>query len=359
MRRVLVILVVLVIIAAGVFEWATAAWDAPGLPAREGNQTVILIAPHTRTHDVARMLEEKGAIKSGLMFELDLRLKGLAGQIKAGEYAIPSGATLARIAEILIGGKSIQHKLTVAEGLTSDMIWKLVKADPVLLGDAGPAPAEGTLLPETYLFTRGETRAHILAQMRAAQEKFLAARWAARAPDLPLPSMKDAVILASIVEKETALPDERRHIASVFLNRLRIGMALQTDPTIIYGLTRGYPLGHGIRQSELQSDTPYNTYRITGLPPGPICNPGKDAIAAVLDPEKTGDLYFVANGKGGHVFSATIADHARNVAALRNMERQANHQVQESVRIDAPQIAVPDATLPALPAHKAKRRAHR
>ncbi len=136
-------------------------------------------------------------------------------------------------------------------------------------------------------------------------------------------------------------------------------MALQTDPTIIYGLTRGYPLGHGIRQSELQSDTPYNTYRITGLPPGPICNPGKDSIAAVLDPEKTDDLYFVANGKGGHVFSATIADHARNVAALRNMERQANHEVQESGRVGAPEIGVPDAALPALPAHKAKRRAHR
>jgi UPF0755 protein len=359
MRRFLVILVALVIIAAGVFEWAAAVWDAPGLPAREGGETVILIAPHTRAHDVAAMLEEKGAIKSGLMFELDLRLKGLANQIKAGEYAIPSGASLAQISEILISGKSIQHKLTAAEGLTSDMIWKLVQADPVLVGDAGPAPAEGTLLPETYLFTRGETRTGMLAKMARAQGVFLAAHWASRSPGLPFPSMKEAVILASIVEKETALPEERRHIASVFLNRLRIGMALQTDPTIIYGLTRGYPLGHGIRQSELQSDTPYNTYRITGLPPGPICNPGKDAIAAVLDPEKSDDLYFVANGKGGHVFSASIADHARNVAALRNMERQANHQVQDSNRVSAPEIGVPDATLPALPVHKAKRRAHR
>jgi UPF0755 protein len=356
MARFLVILVVLGIITAGVFEWATAAWNAPGLPARENGETILLIPPHTRAHDVAAMLEEKGAIKSGLMFELDLRLKGLANQIKAGEYAIPSGASLAQIAAILIDGKSIQHKLTAAEGLTSDMIWKLVQADPVLIGDAGPAPAEGTLLPETYLFTRGETRADMLAKMAAAQKTFLAAHWAGRAPGLPFPSMKEAVILASIVEKETALPEERRHIASVFLNRLRIGMALQTDPTIIYGLTRGYPLGHGIRQSELQSDTPYNTYRIVGLPPGPICNPGKDAIAAVLDPEKTDDLYFVANGKGGHVFSASIADHARNVAALRNLERQANHEVQDSGRVGAPEIALPDATLPALPVHKAKRR---
>jgi UPF0755 protein len=359
MARFLVILVVLGIITAGVFEWATAAWHAPGLPAREGNETVILIPPHTRAHDVAAILEEKGAIKSGLMFELDLRIKGLANQIKAGEYAIPSHASLAQIAAILIDGKSIQHKLTAAEGLTSDMIWKLVQADPVLVGDAGPAPAEGTLLPETYLFTRGETRAEMLAKMARAQETFLAAHWAGRAAGLPFPSMKEAVILASIVEKETALPEERRHVASVFLNRLRIGMALQTDPTIIYGLTRGYPLGHGIRQSELQSDTPYNTYRIVGLPPGPICNPGKDAIAAVLDPEKSDDLYFVANGKGGHVFSASIADHARNVAALRNMERQANHEVQDSGHINAPEIALPNATLPALPAHKTGRRAHR
>ena len=161
--RFLFVLVILVVIGAGVVEWANAAWDAPGLPAPSGKETVVLIPPHSRTHDIAQMLEHKGVMKFGLLFELDLRLRGLADKIKAGEYAIPSEASMAAIATILVEGKSIQHKLTAAEGLTSDMIWKLVRNDPVLLGDAGPAPQEGSLLPETYLFTRGETRAHLLA----------------------------------------------------------------------------------------------------------------------------------------------------------------------------------------------------
>jgi UPF0755 protein len=198
-----------------------------------------------------------------------------------------------------------------------------VVADPVLVGDAGPVPAEGTLLPETYLFIRGTTRAGILGRMRAAQQKLLARLWPVRAAGLPYTTEQAALTVASIVEKETALPEERRHIASVFVNRLKAGIKLQSDPTIIYGLTQGYPLGRGIRESELNRATPYNTYAITGLPPTPICNPGKDAIAAVLDPELSDDLFFVANGTGGHVFSATIAEHEKNVAKWRKVE-QAN-----------------------------------
>ncbi len=358
MRRFLIILGALAVIGAGVVEWASAAWEAPGLPAPSGNQTVVLIAPHTGTHAVAMLLEQKGVVKYGLLFELDLRLKGLADKIKAGEYAIPSRASMAAIARILIEGKSIQHKLTAAEGLTSDMIFKLVLHDGVLLGPAGAAPAEGTLLPETYLFTRGETRAHLLTRMADAQKKFLAARWAARAAGLPFTSPQQAVILASIVEKETALPEERRHIASVFINRLKAGIKLQSDPTIIYGLTKGYPLGRGIRQSEIDGATPYNTYAIAGLPPTPICNPGKDSIAAVLDPENTGDLYFVASGQGGHVFSDNMAEHLRNVAALRNLERKAAHQVQDSdARLaNAPvPMQAPDAPVLAKPRHRVRR----
>jgi UPF0755 protein len=192
----------------------------------------------------------------------------------------------------------------------------------VLVGDAGPAPAEGSLLPETYLFTRGETRSQILDKMAKARTKFLDAQWQARAQGLPFKSRREAMILASIVEKETALPGERRHVASVFLNRLKIGMRLQTDPTVIYDLTRGYPLGRGIKQSELEAATPYNTYVIAGLPPGPICNPGKDSIAAVLNPDQTDDLFFVATGHGGHVFATTISEQARNVAAYRAFERR-------------------------------------
>jgi UPF0755 protein len=226
------------------------------------------------------------------------------------------------IASILASGKSIEHKLTVAEGLTSDMVWKLVENDPELVGDAGPVPAEGTLLPETYLFTRGETRAHMLARMAAAQAKFLDGKWVARDSGLPVKSVREAITLASIVEKESALPEERRHVASVFVNRLKMGMKLQSDPTIIYDVSRGYPLGRGIRQSELDAATPYNTYVIPGLPPGPICNPGKDSLDAVFNPEQSKDLYFVATGQGGHVFSATVEGQARNVAAYRAFERR-------------------------------------
>jgi UPF0755 protein len=364
--RFLLVLVILVVIGAGVVEWGNAAWDVPGVPALSGKETVILIPPHSRTHDIAQMLEHKGVMKFGLLFELDLRLRGLTGKIKAGEYAIPSEASMAAIAAILVEGKSIQHKLTAAEGLTSDMIWKLVKGDSVLEGDAGPAPEEGSLLPETYLFTRGETRAHMLAQMAKAQEKFVGEKWASRAQGLPLRSLREAVILASIVEKETSLPEERRHIAAVFINRLKVGMKLQTDPTIIYGLTRGYPLGRGIRQSEIESATPYNTYVIAGLPPGPICNPGKDSIAAVLNPEQSDDLFFVATGQGGHVFASTISAQARNVAAYRAFERQqqapeqavVSHQVEASSRVETPPDTVPEPATPKLPAVPHKRTRH-
>lgn len=322
MKRAWLAAALLVVIAAGVVQWCVAAWDAPGPPARAGEQTVVMIAPGASLRQVTRDLGRAGVVKYPLLFEAGLRLSGKAGQVKAGEYAIASRASLAAIATKLVEGRAIQHKLTTAEGLTSKMIYDLVVHDKALSGDAGTVPAEGTLLPETYLFTRGTSRKTILARMAAAQQKYLRAAWASRDKDLPFDTMRQAIILASIVEKETALPEERRHIASVFINRLKIGMPLQSDPTIIYGLTKGYPLGHGIRQSELASDTPYNTYHFVGLPPGPICNPGKDSIAAVLHPEQTKDLYFVADGKGGHVFADNIADQARNVARLRARERR-------------------------------------
>lgn len=340
MRRLLILLVLLGIVAAGVFEWANAAWTEPGPPTRDGQPRVVLIPLHTRAHRVAQMLQDEGALNYAYVFEFDLRWRRLAERVKAGEYALPSRASMADIAAILVLGRSIEHKLTAAEGLTSDMIYKLVEADPVLVGEAGRKPAEGTLLPETYLFIRGETRAGLLAKMRKAQEKFLAEKWAGRAAGLPLKSPREAVILASIVEKETALPEERRHIAGVFVNRLKDKMPLQSDPTIIYDVTRGYPLGRGIRQSELEAPTPHNTYAIAGLPPTPITNPGKDSISAVLNPEQTNDLYFVANGKGGHVFASSVAEHARNVIAWRAQERQ------ERLKAGTPPGVAPDAGKP-------------
>jgi UPF0755 protein len=322
MKRLFLVLLAVGIIALGSLEWANEAWDQPGPPAPHGAQTVVLIPPHTGVHAIARQLEVAGVLGHALIFEFDLRLKGLADKVKAGEYAIPAQASMARIAAILVSGKGVQHKLTAAEGLTSEMIWKLVKADPVLVGDAGAVPEEGTLLPETYLFTRGTSRAQLLARMKKAESDFLAKQWAARDPGVPLASPREAVILASVVEKETALPEERRHIASVFLNRLKAGMKLQSDPTIIYGLTKGYPLGRGILESEIEAPTPYNTYVIAGLPQGPIANPGKDSILAVLHPEQTDDLYFVATGQGGHVFSDNMAQHLKNVSAWRAVERR-------------------------------------
>jgi UPF0755 protein len=356
--RFLLILVVLGIIIAGVAEWAWSAWDAPGPAAQAGKETVILIPPRSRTHDIAQMLEQKRLVKYGLLFELDAHLKGVSSRLKAGEYAIPSAASMAQIARILVEGKSIQHKLTAAEGLTSDMIWKLVKADPVLVGDAGPVPPEGSLLPETYLFTRGETRKALLVQMAKAQQKYLAEKWQGRSEGLPFKTPREAIILASIVEKETSLPAERRHIASVFVNRLRNGMKLQTDPTIIYDLTRGYPLGRGIKQTELEAPTPYNTYVIPGLPPGPICNPGKDSIAAVLNPDQSQDLYFVATGQGGHVFSPNIEGQARNVAAYRMFQHQSQppetRSVEDNGRLAETPIPVPDVKPPKIKAAAAK-----
>jgi UPF0755 protein len=228
-----------------------------------------------------------------------------------------------RIAALLISGRVMEHKLTAAEGLTSEMIAGLVNANRALVGPLRSAPAEGTLLPETYLFTRGTQRGAILARMHAAQAHFLADAWATRAAGLPLKSPAEAITLASIVEKETAIPAERRHVAAVFINRLRLGMKLESDPTVIYGLSKGYPLGRGLRASELASVTPYNTYQIAGLPPTPICNPGKDSISAVLNPAHSGDLYFVADGTGGHVFAATKAEQDRNVARWRRIENTA------------------------------------
>ncbi len=318
MRKFFVFILIVALLGAGAWYFEQWNYAQPG-PSPRG--AVVLIKPGEGVSAIAQQLQKAGVVANADLFRAGLRIRGQQSQLKAGEYWFPPQASMASVAGILIGGKSIQYKLTAAEGLTSDMIYKLVAGNDVLVGDAGPEPAEGILLPETYLFTRGMTRAHLLAMMQTAQKKLLAEHWAARIGGLPVKTREQALVLASVVEKETAIPEERRHIASVFENRLRQGIKLESDPTIIYGITRGYPLGRGIRESELVRATPYNTYVIAGLPPTPICNPGKDAIAAVLDPENTADLYFVANGKGGHVFTANYADHQKNVAKLRQIEK--------------------------------------
>jgi UPF0755 protein len=317
-------------LAGGAWFWEQQNYAAPG-PSQK--YTVVMVEPGDHVAVIAQHLANAGVVANADLFRLGLRIRNLQGTLKAGEYGFPAHASMADVQGILSSGKSIQHKLTAAEGLTSQMIYDIVRNDPVLVGDAGAVPDEGTLLPETYLFSRGTTRAKIIAQMRKAQKDLLARLWPTRADGLPIHSEEQAITLASIVEKETAIAEERRHVAAVFANRLKIGMKLQSDPTIIYDITKGYPLGRGIRESELQRASPHNTYAIPGLPPTPICNPGKDAIAAVLNPENSNDLYFVANGKGGHVFSATIEEHEQNVAKWRQIEHPAAPHVPVPARL--------------------------
>jgi UPF0755 protein len=317
MRWFLALVVLAAVILGGAWLFERYSFEQAAGPSDKA--VVVLIPPGTGVAGISARLKRANAIASTRMFEIGLRLRGENGQLKAGEYEFPAHATMATAADILIAGKSIQHKLTIAEGLTSQMAYDLVKADPVLVGDPGPVPDEGTLLPETYLFLRGTTRKELLARMHQAQQKFLDEHWETRTPGLPYGTKDEALVLASIVEKETGVASERAHIAGVFVNRLNTGMKLQSDPTIIYGITRGYPLGRRIKESEIAMVTPYNTYVIPGLPSAPICNPGKDAIAAVLDPQSTKDVYFVANGGGGHVFASTIDEQNRNVVAWRKI----------------------------------------
>jgi UPF0755 protein len=321
MVRFIAILIALAVIVAGVIEWESYNFVAPGPAAANGaTQTVVLIKPGMGLKGIAETLHTAGVVPNPDIFLIGLRVRHTSDKLKAGEYAIPSRASLHDIMDILVAGKSIAHKITAAEGLTSDMIAKLINKDDVLKGDPVAVPHEGALLPETYLFMRGDTRASIVARMKKAQAQLIAKLWPKRDANLPYTTIAQAITLASIVEKETSLPSERRHIAAIFVNRLRTGMKLQSDPTIIYSITGGYPLGRGIRASELARITPYNSYAVAGLPPTPICNPGKDAIAAVLNPGDTKDLYFVASGTGGHYFSATIADQTKHVEELRLRE---------------------------------------
>jgi UPF0755 protein len=229
---------------------------------------------------------------------------------------------MAEATDMLVRGKVVEHRITIAEGLTVDAALAVVSAEPALTGEAGASPPEGSLLPETYLFRRGTTRTEMLTRMHKAQEALLAELWPKRKPGLPLQSPEEALKLASIVEKETGDASERPRIAAIFVNRLQSGMKLESDPTIIYGLTKGVPLGHPLRQSELAQANPFSTYQISGLPPTPICNPGREAILAVLNPPDSNELFFVADGSGRHVFAKTAAEHVRNVAKLRQFERQ-------------------------------------
>lgn len=318
-----ILLIVSIVSMWGALSALEALMRMPGPPAPDASdQTVILLDKGMGLSAIAGRLQANGVIANAFLFKLGVYRYKATRALKAGEYAIPTRASMFAVMEILRDGKAVLHKLTIPEGLTTAQALRVVAADPVLTGEITMRPGEGRLLPDTYLFTRGETRDALVIRMMDAQTEFLDDLWPHRASALPYKTRDEALTLASIVEKETGVPGERPHVASVFVNRLRVGMRLQSDPTIIYGLTQGEPLGRGIRLSELQRQTPYNTYLVDGLPPTPISNPGREAIEAVLNPPATKDLYFVADGTGGHTFSSSLAEHERNVQHLRALERQ-------------------------------------
>jgi UPF0755 protein len=284
-------------------------WTADGPSERE---VTVIIKPGSSIRLAARQLETGGVIRSADAFVNRARIFGATSTIKAGEFLIPAHASNSEVLSILTGGKTVQRMVTVPEGMPSIMVYERLMANDRLTGDI-PIPAEGSILPDSYAFQKGEARAAVVMRMQQAMQKSIDELWPERSRDTVVKTPQQAIVLASIVEKETSKKSELRMVAGVYSNRLRTGMMLQADPTIIYPITKGKPLGRRIRQSEISAVNDYNTYSMVGLPKGPIANPSRAAIEAVLNPEKTDYLFFVADGKGGHIFAETLQEHNANV----------------------------------------------
>lgn len=312
----LLVVSAVVLFAGGGAWWLYQQATAPGPLAQA---RTLVIPPHTGLTEIAGLLARAGVIRHRLPFEISARLSGYGASLQAGEYRFPAGTSPLAAAGLIASGKTVKYRLTVPEGLTSRQIIALVNAAPSLTGSAGKPPAEGTLLPDTYIYSYGETRQQMVERMQRAMIYALASVWADRRPGLPLADPQQLLILASMVERETGRADERARVAAVFVNRLRLGMRLQSDPTVLYALGDGgaKKLGHPLTRADLAVASPYNTYFEKGLPPGPIDNPGVAALRAAAEPAPTDDLYFVADGSGGHVFAHTLAEHDRNVAQYR------------------------------------------
>lgn len=305
--------------AVAAVMFVVAEVDRPG--PLEQDKTVLVPRGSGAT-EIAELLERSGVIGNDMLFLGAAQVIGAGASLKAGEYVFPAGISTRGAVELLQSGKTVVRRLTVPEGYTTVQILDLLRGAEGLFGEVEGKPAEGSLLPETYHYSWGDTRQGVLERMRAGMKKALDEAWAGRAPDLPLKDKHEALVLASIVERETGVSAERPRVAAVFVNRLRQGMKLQSDPTVIYGLSNGTgSLDRPISKADLAARHPYNTYVIDGLPPGPIANPGLAALQAVMRPADSDDLYFVADGSGGHAFAKTLAEHNRNVTRWRKIEK--------------------------------------
>uniref|UniRef100_Q07LE8 Endolytic murein transglycosylase n=1 Tax=Rhodopseudomonas palustris (strain BisA53) TaxID=316055 RepID=Q07LE8_RHOP5 len=337
-------LVVLMIGSGGIYVYGKQKIEAPG-PLRDDK--IVNIPQRAGITDIADILRREGVT--------DINRWGFIGSVialkarsdlKPGEYAFQKNASLADVIATIVEGKVVQHAVTIPEGLTSEQILARLAENEIFTGSVHEVPREGTLLPETYKFPRGTTREQVVQRMQQTQKRVLSEIWERRNPDIPVKTPEQLITLASIVEKETGRPDERSRVAAVFVNRLRLKMKLQSDPTIIYGLVGGRgTLGRPIKRSEITQPSPYNTYVVEGLPPGPIANPGRASLEAAANPARTRDLFFVADGTGGHSFTETYDLHQKNVAKLRAIERQIQNDTVEPAE-EAPATSAIGATTP-------------
>ena len=320
MRRLLPVL--LLVLTVGAAAAAGLLWYDYSRPGPLEAPKTLVIARGSGVRQIGQALEDAGVIRHAPLFHAALWLQRAAGRLRAGEYAFEPGISVRDVIGKLLRGETVVRRVTIAEGLTTAEAMRRLDEAEGLVGAAEPAP-EGRLLPDTYHYSWGDSRAALVERMRKAMDKALERLWRERRPDFPLRSPEQVLTLASIVERETGVPAERPRVAAVFLNRLARGMKLQSDPTVIYALTEGQRANdRPLTRDDLKIDSPYNTYRYEGLPPGPIANPGIASIEAVINPAPTDDLYFVADGSGGHAFARTLAEHNRNVAKWRRLLKE-------------------------------------
>jgi UPF0755 protein len=345
------VVLVVMLAAGGVMALLYHQFETPGPLAVS---RVVTVPRGEGRIEIATRLEREGAISNRWAFIINYMLRSALGpktlELKAGDYEIKKNASMAEIMETLTQGRGVLSKITIPEGLTSMQIVEKLRGEAELVGDITEIPAEGTLLPDTYRYSKGMERRELLERMQGEMQRFLAAAWERRQPSLPITTPEQAIIFASIVEKETGRADERGRVAAVFMNRLKKGMRLQSDPTVIYGIVGGQgTLGRSITRADLDQKSSHNTYQIGGLPPTPICNPGRPAIEASLNPSATTDLYFVADGTGGHTFSDTLKEHNAAVNVWRKVERDRKKD-QPADAADTPEaVPVPPATQAAAP----------